>query len=115
MISADDARRLKLSDQMIRKYGAQAILRRSTGDRVCWACIVQYTTSEKQGRMINPTDRRALVSAVGLDPPPSSEVDSLVTLDPETGAEKETLRIIAPIDRVAPAQSVLYWDLQVRR
>jgi hypothetical protein len=56
-----------------------------------------------------------LISTIGLTVPPDSEQDKLVTLDPATGAEKETLRIIAPIGKLAPAETVIYWDLQVRR
>jgi hypothetical protein len=60
------------------------------------------------------TDRRALVSAVGLTVEPDSEQDKLVTLNPVTGAENETLRIIAPIGKLAPTGIVIYWELQIR-
>jgi hypothetical protein len=35
--------------------------------------------------------------------------------DPASGAELETLRIISPIGKLAPAEVVIYWELQVRR
>jgi hypothetical protein len=100
---------------MIRKYGAPAILRRASGDRPCVAFISDYSPMERQGKLINQTDRKALLTPVGLTQDPDSEQDRLVTLDPATGAEKETLRIIAPIGKLAPAGIVVYWVLQVRR
>jgi hypothetical protein len=109
------ARQRNLADGMIRKYGAAAILRRATGDRQCWAFISEYTPHEKMGKLINQTDRKALVSPIGLTDDPDSEQDKLVTLDPATGAEKETLRIIAPIGKLAPAEITIYWELQIRR
>jgi len=115
MTAAIDARQRQIADNMIRKYGLAAILRRDSGDRSCWACIIDYSPHEKVGKMINQTDRKALVSAIGLTVNPDSEQDKLVTLDPTTGAEKETLRIIAPIGKLAQAETVVYWELQVRR
>lgn len=111
----DYIRQRNLADGMIRKYGAPAILRRDSGDRSCWVFISDYTPQEKMGKLVNQTDRKALVSPIGLTADPDSEQDKLVTLDPATGAEKETLRIIAPIGKLAPAEIVIYWELQTRR
>lgn len=111
----DYARERNLADGLIRKYGALAILRRTTGDRQCWAFISEYSPHERMGKLINQTDRKALVSPIGLTIDPDSEQDKLVTLDPATGAEKETLRIIAPLGKLAPGEIVIYWELQVRR
>jgi hypothetical protein len=115
MTSAGNARQQRLADQMIRKYGTPAILRRDGGDRSCWAFISDYSPHERMGKLVNQTDRKALISPIGLTADPDSEQDRLVTLDPATGTELETLRIIAPIGKLAPAQIVLYWELQVRR
>jgi hypothetical protein len=115
MIKLNDSRRVQMADGVIRRQGGPAILRRDSGDRSCWACILHYKAIERQGNLRNPTDRRALISTIGLTVPPDSEQDKLVTLDPLSGAEKETLRIIAPIGKLAPAETVIYWDLQVRR
>ena len=111
----DYARQRNIADSMIRKYGALAILRRDSGDRSCWAFISDYSPHERVGKMINQTDRKALISPIGLTADPDSEQDKLVTLDPGTGAERETLRIIAPIGKLAPADIVIYFELQVRR
>ena len=110
-------RQRNVAHDMIRKYGAPAILRRSggLGDRGCWVFISDYSPSEKRGQLINETDRRALVSPVGLTDAPDSEQDRLVTLDPATGAEAEILRIVSPIGKLAPGGIVVYWELQIRR
>ena len=110
----DYVRELGLADGMIRKYGSPAILRRQSGDRPCWAFIISYTPIERMGKLINQTDRKALVSPVGLAIDPDSEQDNLVTLDTVSGAELQTLRIIAPVGKFAPADTVIYWELQVR-
>ena len=111
----DYSRQRSVADGMIRKYGVPAVLRRASGDRSCVVFISDYTPQERVGKLINQTDRKALVTPVGLDVDPDSEQDRLVTLDPLTGAEKETLRIIAPVGKLAPAEIVIYWELQVRR
>jgi hypothetical protein len=111
----DYGRERAISDSMIRKYGAPAILRRDSGDRPCFAFIVDYTPQERMGKLVNQTDRKALVSAVGLGLDPDSEQDRLVTLDPVTGAESETLRIVSPVGKLVPGNIVIYWELQVRR
>jgi hypothetical protein len=111
----DYTRQRNIADGMIRKYGALAILRRGSGDRACWAFISEYTPHERMGKLINQTDRKALVSPLGLTADPDSEQDKLVTLDPNTGAELETLRIISPIGKLAPAEIVIYFELQIRR
>jgi hypothetical protein len=82
---------------------------------MCVAFISDYSPHERMGKVINQTDRKALVSPVGLTIVPDSEQDRLVTLDPVTGLELETLRIIAPIGKMAPAGVVVYWELQLRR
>lgn len=114
-MKAIDARQQGIADRMIRKYGAQAILRRDSGDRSCWAFISDYSPQERLGKLINQTDRKAMLSPIGLTADPDSEQDKLVMLDPITGAELETLRIISPVGKLAPAEIVIYWELQVRR
>jgi len=111
----DYSRERGIADGMIRKYGALALLRRASGDRSCWAFISDYSPHERVGKMINQTDRKALVSPIGLDVAPDSEQDNLVTLNPVTGVELETLRIISPIGKLAPGEFVIYFELQVRR
>jgi hypothetical protein len=112
----DYARERTIADAMIRRYGAPAILRRDNGgDRSCLAFISEYSPHERVGKLVNQTDRKALLSPIDLSIDPDSEQDTLVTLDPATGVELETLRIISPVGKLAPANIVIYWELQVRR
>lgn len=111
----DYARERAIANDMIRKYGAPAILRRDSGDRPCVAFISDYMPHERVGKIINQTDRKALVSPVGLTVDPDSEQDRLVTLDPVTSAEIEILRIVSPVGKLVPGNIVIYWELQVRR
>jgi hypothetical protein len=99
---------------MITKFGCRAILRRASGDRDCVACEITRSPSPREGQLRNPVQRRILVVADGLDPVPNAEKDHLVWLDPDSGAEVENLRLIAPVGRLAPGGVVVFWDLQVR-
>jgi hypothetical protein len=110
----DWASRRATATRMITKYGCRAILRRDSGDRDCTACMVDFLPRSHQGELRNTPDRTFLVVAEGLTVPPDAEKDRLVWLDPDTGAEVENLRLIAPIGKIAPAGVVLYWELQAR-
>ena len=111
----DYARERAIAEGMIRKYGAPAILRRDSGDRACVAFISDYSPQERMGKLVNQTDRKALVSPVGLTVDPDSEQDRLVTLDPTTGVELETLRIVSPVGKLTPGNITVYFELQIRR
>lgn len=111
----DYARRVRLADQQIRRFGAPAKLRRASGDRDCWACTVDYAPRSREGQLFNRVDRIVLVSALDLAIPPDAEKDSLVVLDPISSAEVEVLRIMAPVGRLAPAGIVIYWELHLQR
>ena len=111
----DWASRRSMASNMIAKYGCRAILRRVTGDRDCTACMIDSYPRSHQGELRNAPDRTVLIAAEGLSEPPDAEKDHLVWLDPETGAEAENLRLIAPIGKFAPAGIVVYYELQARR
>jgi len=111
----DWAGRRATASRMISKYGCRAILRRASGDRDCVACMIDFMTRGHEGQLRNSPDRMILLSATGLDVAPDAEKDHLVWLDPDTGAEVENLRLIAPIGKFAPAGVVVYWELQARR
>jgi hypothetical protein len=101
--------------EMITEYGCRAILRRNEGDRDCLASMIDFLPRGQPGSLRNTPDRVFLVAAEGLTVPPDAEKDCLVTIDPITGAEVETLRLISPIGKIAPAGVVLCWKLQARR
>lgn len=101
------------ADQQIRKWGARALLRRSAGDRECWALEVQLSTSERRN-LKSPTSRVFLISAIGVDVPPVMREDSLITfVQPEGVVENPPLRQVAPVAPLAPGGVVIYWELQV--
>lgn len=111
----DWASRRATATRMINKYGCRAILRRADGDRDCIACEVMSSPGSHEGQLRNAPERVYLVVAEGLTVAPDAEKDHLVWLDPDTGAELENLRLIAPIGKLAPAGIVLYWEIQARR
>jgi len=111
----DWASRRTNATRMITKYGCPALLRRADGDRNCIACEIDRAPRSHQGELRNAPERIVLVAADGLELAPDAEKDSLVWLDPVTGDELESLRLIAPIGRFAPAGVVVYWELQARR
>lgn len=111
-------------DGMLRRWGAPAVLRSTLpgrDDRPCIALITNYSPQERAGAMIDPTYRKALVSALAPDgtelEAPSRENDTLVTFVPGTDPpqEYEKLKIMAPPDKVSPTGVVVYWKLSVRK
>lgn len=110
----DWAGRRATATRMISKFGTRAILRRANGDRECIACEIDFTPRPRDGQLRNPVDRVVLVAADGLSVPPDAEKDHLVWLDPDSGAEMESIRLAAPIGKFAPAGVVVYWELQAR-
>jgi hypothetical protein len=104
------ARARKVADKQIRKWGAKAVLRRSSGDRDCWAMEAELSAHEKQA-LKNFNARVFLISAVGLTVAPAKE-DSLITFTPE-GVELPPLRQTAPVAPLAPGGYVVYWEIEV--
>lgn len=105
------ARARKVADKQIHKWGAQALLRRASGDRECWALEVQLDAFEKS-TLKNFNHRVFLISAVGLDLGPNFREDSLITFTPE-GVENPPLRQTAPVAPLAPGGYVVYWEITV--
>lgn len=121
----------KSADGMIRRWGMlnpPAVLRRASGDRAVIAGITRYNAMEKMGKLIDPVDRKAYISALTpdgtvLDPPPDREFDRIITFvqgapgspPPDPAIEHENLRIVTPPGKIAPADTVVMWELQVRR
>ena len=117
----------KKADGMIRKYssgGGNAVLRRvGSPDRLCSCLVVQFGPMERVGKLINPVDRKAIVSALAPDgtelvPGPDHKVDRLVILKTPVASppvEFETLKIVEPAGELAPdGSTVVYWSLSVR-
>jgi hypothetical protein len=115
----DPARMQLVVDREIRRIGMSAVLRREgAADRQIWMYFGQWSPAELMGRLIEPLDRVAVVSAVGLTDPPTHTKDRLITfVQPPsfTPVEDENLRILSPPIRIDPAGVVIAWRLRVRR
>ncbi len=102
----------KVADRQIHKWGSRALLRRTTGDRECWAMEATISASERQ-KMRNPTHRIFLISAVDMDVAPT-KLDSLILFEQPLGTvELPPLRQVAPVAPLDPGGIVVYWELQV--
>jgi hypothetical protein len=110
----DWASRRATATNLITKYGARAILRRAGVDRDCTAFTDLFTRSH-QGELRNAADGLALIAADGLDEPPDAEKDQLVLVDPDSGTETDSLRLLSPIGKFAPGGVVVYWEVMTRR
>lgn len=98
---------IETANRMIERWGQTAILRRASGDRTCIVAVSTFSPMERMGQMLNPVDRKAIVSAKGLDIPPDQEQDRLVVGD-------EVLRIIEPPKQNGTADKVIYYSMAVR-
>ncbi len=105
------------ADRLIKKFGMRAVLRRGATDRECFVVLVEYEPSDKATQLANPTDRKVIMSAVGLDgEPPDNEQDKLVTFVQPAGViELEELPFTCPVKPTAPAGVVVVYEFTVRR
>lgn len=111
--TASFLRARKVIDRQIRKKGFRAVLRRSTGDRDCWAMEAQLNANERRA-LKSPKSMIYCISAVGLDVDPDFREDTLITfVQPEGTTENPPLRQVAPPEPFRPGGIVIYWDLQV--
>lgn len=110
----DWASRRATATMLIEKYGSRAILRRDGSDRDCLA-FTDVLSRAHQGELRNAPDGMVLIAADGLDVPPDAEKDHLILVDPDTHAETDNLRLLAPIGKFAPGGVVVYWEAQTRR
>src|SRR3954470_14476182 len=98
------------ADGLVTTFGARAILRRSSGDRECWAVETSQTQTEKQA-LKNFNTRVFMIATLDLAVPPAKE-DSLIVFN-DDGSEHAPLRQTAPALSIAPSGFVLYYQLQV--
>ena len=107
------------ADGLIKKFGMAAVLRRASVDRDCWVVVVDEMPSDKSTQLANPTDRKILMSAVGLDQePPNNEFDQLVTFvqpPAPVPVENEVLPMTCPVKKYAPAGVTVLYEFTVRR
>lgn len=103
------------ANDMIARWGMNAVLRRSTGDRACKVVITSFNPVERMGQMRNPTDRKVLMSIDGLDVPPDAENDRLVTFLNGTSVVDEVLKIVEPPGKIDMAGETVFYRLTVRK
>lgn len=98
------------ADDLIGQFGQAAALKRNvsggTATRACTVVESDYLPAERDGQLIQETDRRFLCAAGGLNPPPSSEEDKLIY-------EGKPMRIVTA-KQIKPAETTVVYDLQVR-
>ena len=111
-----------IGDRLVTKFGMKAVLRRTTdtpSDRDCWVLVVDEMPRDAASQLANPTDRKVIMSAVGLDnEPPDNERDQLVTFVQPPAAspvENETLPFTCPVKKYAPAGITVLYEFTVRR
>lgn len=100
-----------LAGSLITKFGGgmPATLRREGTDRPCTAVILQFSNAElRRNELIQYTDKKVYISAVGLAVPPDNEQDTIVL----RGVEH---RIVMPPTPLAPdGDTVIYWEVAAR-
>lgn len=98
--------------RQISRFGKLAALRRASVDRTCMAATVDFSTSDREGSLIQFGDLRVLISAyslIGKEPPNPDQGDSLILNSIE-------YKILAPASKLcADNVTVLYWELQARK
>jgi hypothetical protein len=79
--------------------------------------VVDYMARDEASALTNPTDRKVIMSAVGLDEtPPDNEQDELVTfVQPGGTVEDEVLPFTCPVNPVKPAGITVIYEFTVRR
>lgn len=102
----------RLASRLIDQFGARCVLRRDSGDRDCIAVETDYTPRERQA-VIGNVPRMFLVSVDKLLVPPDKEQDYLVTFHEDGVTENEVLRLASKPGRLAPARTVIYYELAV--
>jgi hypothetical protein len=110
-----------VADKLIGKFGMKAALRRGMTDRECWIVITDYLPHEEASQLVNPTDRKVIISAgLGAVPgePPDNEQDKLVTyVQPLANPPvvKEVLAFTSPVAPISPAGIDVAYQVTVRR
>lgn len=109
------------ADELIAEFGMKASLRRGATDRVCWIAITDWMPREEATQLVNPTDRKIIISAgLGDVPgmPPDNEQDKLVTyVQPMANPPvvREVLAFICPVTPISPAGIDVAYLATVRR
>lgn len=97
--------------KLIQKFGYSAVIRRTVDsvdtDYSVEIVMTEYNPQSRDGVLITQTDRKALLSPIGLTITPDPETDRLI----ENG---NSLQIVT-VTPTSPAGTPLLYELQVRR
>lgn len=90
-------------------------------DRQCLVMFQAWNPAERLGKLINPVDRKVVMSPLAPDGsvlvPPDQEQDVLVIFQQPLATPpvvSEFLRIVEPPGQLQPAGVVIYWTLTAR-
>lgn len=99
----------KNAQRLINRFGYDAVINRDGVATAIPVVIVmtEYRPQDRDGVLIQQTDRKVLMSAVGLSITPNPETDRLV----ENGNDLQ----IVTVTPTAPAGKAIIYELQVRR
>lgn len=97
--------------RLVDRFGYDASIVRTVDDVVTTFAVVivmtEYRPQDRDGVLIQQTDRKAIMSAVGLTFTPDPQTDRLVA-----GGESLQLVTVTP---TSPAGVAIIYELQVRR
>lgn len=120
MTAFDYGRSQATADRLIKRFGRAAVLRRvvssgpahnptqTTTDYACTVVITEFSDREIDGSRVLATDKKVLMSPVGL------EVEPILT-DRLVEADGTVYSFVSPLRPVKPAGTVVVWELQARR
>src|SRR5262245_19714556 len=117
----------RVSSNMIDGWDRDGALRRpGRKDVMIRVSVLQYSWLERQGRLVDPTDRKALVAAYDIDgniiAQPDPDKDRLITFLHDAHGNTlpsmqvdESLMIIGHPGRMDMNGVLVFWRMQVRR
>lgn len=108
------ARAQAVCDRQIKRFGQNALLRRSTGDRACVVAFTDILARDTNGQLLNPVSIIAIMLA-GDGVVPDYQEDSLVVIDQTTEAELFVHRLTAPSTRLGTSNVSLYWEIRIQQ
>lgn len=98
----------EVADELLEEFGTIGVIKRQDGsEHVVRVALVDYSHYERGSGMIQMTDKRAIVSAVGLTIEPEANEDTLIV-----GGIEHSIRNPMPIK---PADTIVLWEMTARR
>lgn len=118
MAKFDYARSRATAERLIKRFGQQGAIRRTTmtggdpwnptpetNDYNCTLVVIEYSLRERESSLIGATDKKVLISPEGLTIEPTAS-DQVVV-----GGKPHEIVRVDPLD---PGGTVVMWDAQTR-